>query len=595
MQGFSSPAIPAAIAPDPLLSDSWFRSQLYGLDRLSDDFPRLRQGELADVLAHHATLQQFARPAINALAEKVADKQAVVILSDASGLVLNTFGDMQALKKAERFALAPGNLWSECGRGTNAIGTALAIDDCCEIDGQQHFLTRNQGLYCAAIPLQTPGGQIAGVLDISGPAHFAHPHTLAWINEAARQIEYLWVKQTLHPDQWLMSLHQGLEGLDRAEELLLVFYDNVLMAANRVAMRELTLRSEQMGSLTFQQLFPHLQQHANQVPQSLTTCDAQHYFFRLRAPARRHVAARQTGSSLLPVPLRDGGDKLVRLLNAGVSLCVQGDTGSGKEYVSRALHQQSRWRQGNFVAINCAAIPESLIESELFGYQPGAFTGASKNGYIGKIREADGGVLFLDEIGDMPLALQTRLLRVLQEKEVAPLGSSRSWPVNFAVICATHRNLPARVASGEFREDLLYRLQEFSLTLPPLREWPELPAFILQLWQEMGGEQRGIGLSPRLLATLTQQTWPGNVRQLRSVLKVLLALADDDTQLDADSLPPEYRHCSPPLRPALQQHDDALIAATLQRFNGNVSKTAEALGVARSTLYRRAARQSCGD
>ena len=161
MQGFSSPAIPAAIAPDPLLSDSWFRSQLYGLDRLSDDFPRLRQGELADVLAHHATLQQFARPAINALAEKVADKQAVVILSDASGLVLNTFGDMQALKKAERFALAPGNLWSECGRGTNAIGTALAIDDCCEIDGQQHFLTRNQGLYCAAIPLQTPGGQIA--------------------------------------------------------------------------------------------------------------------------------------------------------------------------------------------------------------------------------------------------------------------------------------------------------------------------------------------------------------------------------------------------------------------------------------------------
>ncbi len=131
------------------------------------------------------------------------------------------------------------------------------------------------------------------------------------------------------------------------------------------------------------------------------------------------------------------------------------------------MHRHSRWRSGKFVAINCAAIPESLIESELFGYQPGAFTGASKNGYIGKIREADGGVLFLDEIGDMPLALQTRLLRVLQEKEVAPLGASRSVPVNFALICATHRNLTQRVSAGEFREDLLWRLREYALALPP--------------------------------------------------------------------------------------------------------------------------------
>ncbi|MFK8257356.1 sigma-54-dependent Fis family transcriptional regulator [Erwinia sp. AnSW2-5] len=591
MQGNSSAVSTPPFAPNPLLSDSWFRSQLYGLDRLSDDFPRIRQAELADVLAHHATLQQFAQPAIRALAEKIAEKQAVVILSDASGMVLNTFGDMQALQKAERFALAPGNLWSECGRGTNAIGTALAIDDCCEIDGQQHFLTRNQGLYCAAIPLQSPGGQIAGVLDISGPAHFAHPHTLAWIKDAAKQIEYLWVKQSLHPDQWMMSLHRQIQGIDRVEELLLVFSDNILMAANRVAMRELELGAEQFGCLTFQQLFPQREQRANQVPQPLTTRSQQHYFFRLRAPARSHFASTALAPSTLPFSLRDGGEKMVRLMNAGVSLCLQGETGSGKEYVSRALHQQSRWHQGKFVAINCAAIPESLIESELFGYQPGAFTGASKNGYIGKIREADGGVLFLDEIGDMPLALQTRLLRVLQEKEVAPLGSSHTWPVSFAVICATHRHLPQLVADGTFREDLLYRLQEFSLTLPPLRDWPELPAFIRQLWQEMGGGQRSIEMTPLLLDTLAQHPWPGNVRQLRSVLKVLLALADDNDVLDSDSLPVEYQQAVSEPLPALQQHDEQLIAATLQRFNGNVSKTAEALGVARSTLYRRAARK----
>lgn len=586
MQGNPSAS---AVNANPLLSDSWFRSQLYGLDRTADDFPRVRQGELADVLASNAGLQQFAQPVIKQLAQKLAEKQSVVILSDATGLVLNTFGDMPSMEKAQRYALAPGNLWSECGRGTNAIGTALAIDDGCEIQGHQHFLTLNQGLYCAAMPLQMPNGQIAGVLDISGPAHFPHPQTFSWVKAAAKQIEYLWVKQSLHPQQWLMSLHLQPQGIDTSDELLLVFSDNVLTAANRLAMRELALSVGQLGSVTFQQLFPQQQQHANTIPVPLDYA-TQRYYFRLRAPQRSHFATPSEPASDLPFSLGRDGEKMVRLLNAGVSLCIHGETGSGKEYVSRALHQQSRWREGEFVAINCAAIPEALIESELFGYHPGAFTGASKNGYIGKIREADGGVLFLDEIGDMPLALQTRLLRVLQEKEVAPLGSSRSWPVNFAVISATHRDLAQRVAEGEFREDLLYRLQEFSMTIPPLRDWPDVEGFISRLWLELGGADRDIQLSPALLTALAQLPWPGNVRQLRSLLRVLLALADEGEEVTEVHLPAEYRRAA--VQPQLdrQSHDERLISETLQRFKGNISKTAEALGVARSTLYRRAAR-----
>jgi len=578
-----------AVNSNPLLSDSWFRSQLYGLDRTADDFPRVRQGELADVLASNAGLQQFAQPVIKHLAQKLAEKQSVVILSDATGLVLNTFGDMQSMEKAQRFALAPGNLWSECGRGTNAIGTALAIDDGCEIEGQQHFLTLNQGLYCAAMPLQMPNGQIAGVLDISGPAHFPHPQTFQWVKAAAKQIEYLWVKQSLHPQQWLMSLHAEPQGIDTSDELLLVFSDNVLTAANRLAMKELQLSAEQLGTLTFQQLFSQLEQQANTLPLPIDYAQ-QRYYFRLRAPNRTHFVTPSEPEVDLPFSLRRDGEKMVRLMNAGVSLCIHGETGSGKEYVSRALHQQSRWRDGKFVAINCAAIPEALIESELFGYQPGAFTGASKNGYIGKIREADGGVLFLDEIGDMPLALQTRLLRVLQEKEVAPLGSSRSWPVNFAVVCATHRDLAQRVAEGEFREDLLYRLQEFSMTIPPLRDWPDVQGFIQRLWCELGGAERDIQLSPALLASLAQLPWPGNVRQLRSLLRVLLALADEGEEVTDVHLPAEYRRAAAVPAEDKQSHDERLISDTLQRFNGNISKAAEALGVARSTLYRRAAR-----
>ena len=587
MQGNSAAS---AVNATPLLSDSWFRSQLYGLDRTADDFPRVRQGELADVLASNAGLQQFAQPVIQRLAQQMAQQQSVVVLSDASGLVLHTFGDMQSMERAQQFALAPGNLWSECGRGTNAIGTALAINDGCEIDGQQHFLTLNQDLYCAAMPLQMPNGQIAGVIDISGPAHFSHAHTFGWVKAAAKQIEYLWVKQSLHPQQWLMSLHAQPQGIDTVDELLLVFSDNLLTAANRLAMRELQLSAEQLGSLTFQQLFPQQPQQATSVPLTLDM-SRQRYYFRLRAPQRRHFAAPAVPAPDLPFSLGREGEKLVRLLNAGVSLCIHGETGSGKEFVSRALHQQSRWREGNFVAINCAAIPEALIESELFGYQPGAFTGASKNGYIGKIREADGGVLFLDEIGDMPLALQTRLLRVLQEKEVAPLGSSRSWPVNFAVICATHRDLAQRVAAGEFREDLLYRLQEFAMTIPPLRDWPDVPGFIRRLWHELGAGERDIQLAPALVTSLAQLPWPGNVRQLRSLLRVLLALADDGEEVTERHLPAEYRLTAARPLTGRQHQDERLIRDTLQRYNGNISKAAEALGVARSTLYRRAARE----
>lgn len=585
---------PFTLAPEetanPLLSDSWFRSQLYGLQPTTDDFPRLRSGELADLLASHSGLQQLTQPVVGALSRKVADLQSVVILSDASGLVLQTFGNMHAMQKAQSFALAPGNLWSESGRGTNAIGTALAIDDSCEIDGRQHFLTSNQDLYCAAIPIQSPDGQIAGVLDISGPAHFPHPHTLGWVKEAAKQIEYLWVKQSLHPQQWLMSLHSQPQKLDSVEELLLVFSDNVLTAGNRLAMRELGLGSEQLGHITFQQLFPLLTQTAVSVPLPLTV-RRQGYYYRLRAPTRSAVAVSAPPAVDLPFAGPREGEKMVRLLNAGIALCIEGETGCGKEYVSRTLHQHSRWRSGKFVAINCAAIPESLIESELFGYQPGAFTGASKNGYIGKIREADGGVLFLDEIGDMPMLLQTRLLRVLQEKEVTPLGASQSTPVNFAVICATHRNLAQRVADGEFREDLFYRLREFALAIPPLRGWPALPAFIQRLWQALGAGQRRVQLSPELLDNLARQPWPGNVRQLQSLMKVLLALADDGARLEVDDLPAEYRAAPAPAAPrGLQQHDSQLIADTLTTYNGNVSKAAQALGVARSTLYRRAAR-----
>ncbi|WP_075180463.1 sigma-54-dependent Fis family transcriptional regulator [Pantoea sp. 1.19] len=576
------------------LADSWSRSQRYGLAPQDEVFPQLPPGQLADVLAQHQQRQQLSTPVMHALASQVADREAVVILSDSAGLVLHTCGSDRLLEKAQRIALAPGNLWSECGRGTNAIGTALALAASCEVRGDQHFLLRNHGLYCAASPLQAPDGSLAGVLDISGPVRFPHPQTLAQVQQAARHIEHLWTKASLRPDQWMMSLHPRQEGLDTPEEALLLFDDARLVAANRVALQWLAIAPAQLGQQTFNQLFPQDSQRASRFPQPLRSRCQPAFWFQLRAPRRRLSAAAAPCSDASPsLPHLPGEDRRVlRLLNAGVSLCMHGETGCGKEYLSRALWQQSRWREGGFVAINCAALPEALIESELFGYQSGAFTGARRQGYIGKIREADGGILFLDEIGDMPLALQTRLLRVLQEKEVSPLGDTRRYRVNFSVICASHRDLSQCVADGRFREDLLWRLQEYRVSIPPLRDWPHLAAFISQLWRELGGPPRGVCLSPALIDVLCRQRWPGNVRQLRSLLTVMLALADDGERLEPHHLPPDYQPATAEAPPvALQQHDDALIAATLQRFAGNVTRAAAALGVARSTLYRRAARR----
>ncbi len=213
------------------------------------------------------------------------------------------------------------------------------------------------------------------MLDISGPANFPHQHTFGWVKAAAKQIEYLWVKQSLHPEQWLMSLHRQVDKLDSVEELLLVFSDNVLTAGNRLAMREFGLSAAQFGQLTFASLFPTLTQTAVSVPLPLTTPQGR-YHYRLRAhPPPGGGKPRRPCISLYQSARRR---KLLRLLNAGIALCIEGETGSGKEYVSRTLHRHSRWRSGKFVAINCAAIPESLIESELFGYQPGRLPAPAK-------------------------------------------------------------------------------------------------------------------------------------------------------------------------------------------------------------------------
>nr|WP_284508826.1 sigma 54-interacting transcriptional regulator [Caballeronia sp. GACF5] len=296
--------------------------------------------------------------------------------------------------------------------------------------------------------------------------------------------------------------------------------------------------------------------------------------------------------------------KASMILGSDIPLLIEGESGVGKEVFTAAFHSSGPRHSGPFVAVNCAAIPEGLIESELFGYEEGAFTGAKRKGFPGKIQQADGGTLFLDEIGDMPLALQGRLLRVLQERRVTPLGSTRSTPVDISIVCATHRSMASEVASGRFREDLFYRLNGLRVVLPSLRERKDIDKLIDALIaSESHGRIIDIDLQARL--ALHEYSWPGNIRQLQMVLRTALVILQGGNRLTLEHLPDELalpdRETASELEVAVTDQVGSCRLAEVERnairravaaAHGNVSQAARSLGISRKTLYRKLERLS---
>jgi transcriptional regulator with PAS, ATPase and Fis domain len=303
------------------------------------------------------------------------------------------------------------------------------------------------------------------------------------------------------------------------------------------------------------------------------------------------LAALDTGDAAM----RQAIARARRVLDKPIALLLHGETGVGKELFAQALHASGPRRAGPFVAVNCAALPEPLIEAELFGYRPGAFTGAARQGAPGRIREAQGGTLFLDEIGDMPLALQARLLRVLQERQVVPLGGGPAVAVDFALVCASHRSLATEMDAGRFREDLYYRVAGMTLRLPPLRERSDLDVLVARLLAQIVPAAPP-EVEPEVLAALARHRWRGNLRELANALRAACALLDaHDTRIGWPHLPDELADA---LRPAAAPAADApctdlrrlaerTFADVLSDCAGNRAEAARRLGISRNTLYRR--------
>ncbi|PKO51996.1 MAG: sigma-54-dependent Fis family transcriptional regulator, partial [Betaproteobacteria bacterium HGW-Betaproteobacteria-21] len=536
---------------------SWLRCRDSMVDYLADGRgdPEGRSG-LTEARERSECLLNNASGIMEHVFEQIRASGSMVILADNQGMILHSLGDPDFVSRAQRVALQPGASWSENLRGTNAIGTTLIEGTPVEVIGAEHFLERNGILSCSAAPVFNPGGEVAGVLDISGDYRSNQRHTLGLARLAAQLLEKRLFEVEFARDI-LIALHVRPEYVGGLQEgLLAVSTDGRVLGANGVARALLGLAPGVVVGLDFGGLFKlpfgNLVDRCGRDTSSLQVVElrqGERVYIRLRCcslpqastshghqyaqqPVARPVAVTPAGRKP-PCDPRNGRmtleclstgdprlqlalDRAARIMTKDIPLLIQGESGVGKELFARAFHFSGPRQDGPFVALNCAAIPENLIESELFGYVGGAFTGARREGSVGKIQQAHGGTLFLDEIGDMPLSMQARLLRVLQERCVTPVGAQRNVPVDISLVCATHRVLRDSVRAGSFREDLYYRVNGLTVTLPPLRDRTDIRSIVSIILDAEVPESRSGGpvrISEQVLDFFEHYPWPGNVRQ----------------------------------------------------------------------------------
>ena len=599
---FDGDAEPRGLVSETILA-SWRRCRLQGL--VADARPSvalIERHQLGEMQEQHEVLRRLCRPELEALYASANHAGSIVVLTSPDGFILDALGNADFLDKAARVSLRPGAPWSEAATGTNAIGTALIERRAIEVRGGEHYCAPHKVLSCSASPIFGPHGEVVGLLDLSGEASVHHLHALGMVQLAVEQIEHRLFESDFDGAD-IVRIQPDPALLGTAREGMLVFESHKLVAANRHALRLLGMDWSELGKRRYDELFAS----ALPRPGSITgmRCQSGEMVHGRRDSPRAALRPSHAVPATRVKPVRSPAavfsaamdaaiNRSVRLLDADIPLLLQGETGTGKEVVARELHKRSARAGAAFIAVNCAALPESLIESELFGYLPGAFTGARRDGSPGLLREADGGTLFLDELGDMPLPMQSRLLRVLQEREVTPLGGSRSHPIDVTVIAATHRDLAAAAERGEFRADLYYRIAQSTLRLPALHEHVDLGSVIEKLWQALGGDQIPMHLHPELVADLAARRWPGNLRQLVGLLRGLMALGDVGAVLTRRDLPGDI-HAQAAL-PAtvtvsasgsLESIELHAIDQAIANCDGNVAAAARKLGVSRSTIYRR--------
>lgn len=599
---------------------SWQRSRLAGVDPETTVRKKVDETIFRHILAANADLLESSRVIMKELFSSLVSGAGSMILSTAECISLHMEtsgrdGDTYPSSK-------PGMITTEQLRGTNGIGTCVAERRPIEIIGAEHYLTVGHRWSCSAAPIFDSKNQLIAVLNVSQLREKYHSHTLGMVRAAAYAIsEQLRLRALLQQQQAIIELlDEGVIVVSRSGEVKLM---------NSKAASMLGLPAPQQGENIYKFMRPsqmldniltgdpHIMDQEAQFPlesgslscffsaMSLTREACVVLTFR-EARRMRGFAARVAGSKAVYTfdrilgdspPLMEVIDQAKTIARGNTTVLILGESGTGKELFAQSIHNASPRASRPFVAVNCGALPRNLVESELFGYEDGAFTGASRTGKPGKFELADGGTIFLDELGEMPMDAQVSLLRLLQNGEVTRIGGKSSRTVSVRVIAATNKNLEEAVRQHTFREDLYYRLNVFTLVLPPLRSRMsdiELLAehFLLKFAGSLGKDVRGF--TPGALALLRRYQWPGNIRELENVIERMVHMSQGVPSIDIDVLPANIlNHEGIPggvPRPAVprgllsHQEKEAIVRA-LQEAGGNIRATAKALGISRSGLY----------
>lgn len=613
------------------IASSWDRCIAWGLDQEHKPTPPALSTSRIEELSrqHNELLSSTEAEVIPYYRNVLSNSRCLILLANQHATVLRSWGDERITESQLRPWFQEGANWQEQQCGTNAIGTAVTTGKAIQVQRNEHFLKLHRSIIGSAAPIFDARKQLTGVLSVFSDAYLPQAHTLGMVRLLTQSVENRLLNRQFEADHFQITLNTTADNFDSPWSGILVCDDSgKVIASNQRADQ---LLGTQTTDVMLGDLFTA---HCSDIlgyPEHSTLQLVTKGKVRLSARLKRPAIVKSPPLELTTEPSRPTSDKQpdfpdleygdasvrrcaeqgLKVLNRGVPVLITGETGVGKEVLVTALHKATHRRDQPLVAVNCAAIPPELVESELFGYEAGAFTGARAQGSLGHIRKAHKGILFLDEIGEMPLSAQSRLLRVLQERVVTPVGATESIPVDILLITATNRSPLSSVESGQFRADLYYRINGLCIELPALRHRTDKRNLIQHIYSQHRDPDQSESLSPRVLSALENHPWPGNIRQLVNALRVAVAIADgEDVQiwhlpadflagLDTTAPLTQTKNTTTPAA-IRQQHTKAehreeseeqnSHSHTLRVYHkckGNVSSAAKELSISRNTLYKR--------
>lgn len=596
----------------------------------------LIDSELEKKLQRNRDLIELASPYLDELNDFLKGSGFIIVLTDDEGCILIATGDDEVVNEAKKLDIIVGAYMDEKSIGTNAMGTAISENSPVQITAKEHFISAYHKWTCSAAPIHDTENKIIGTINLTGGSELVHPHTLglvvAAVNAVENKLDYLKIQKELFDSNqfafaMMNSLSYGVFAIDLNDDIHWV---------NDMACRSLDTRRLDLINKPFQSIFKNWQSAKNTVLKEMPYADEEgefsipgqneKYVFSVQPIRTKEnnilgflmmfrefhkminivnkysgVQARFTFNDVIAnsTKMKELIKYAKKISNSPSTILITGESGTGKEVLAQSIHFESERKNNSFVAINCGAIPDTLIESELFGYDPGAFTGAKRSGNPGKFELADKGTLFLDEIGEMPLDMQVRLLRVLQDGTVTRIGGTKNIPVDVRIITATNKNLEEEIKNGKFRIDLFYRLNVIHIHIPPLRERKEDINILIRYFLKKKSyklKKTIPELNPVLMKSLMEYEWFGNIRELENVVEKIVLLdgnvssedlfyKNEDGKQDKEGLKnSKILEGDFPLI-TLEEMEKVAIKNSIEKLSGNMSKVAKTLGISRNTLY----------